>query len=66
MSLLRRLVERKLEERTKQATQAIMGGLPSFADYRYHVGYSRGMYDLFEDISPLLRHPEDDDMEEGR
>lgn len=46
---------RDLDIRTKEI---VINGVQTFDEYRYHIGYLRGMWDLMEEIDPLLKDPD--------
>ena len=35
--------------------ETIINGVQTFDEYRYHIGYLKGMWDLMEDIDPLVK-----------
>jgi hypothetical protein len=55
---LNELVQRRYTDRFKRTQETIINGLPTFEEYRYSIGYLRGMWDLMEDIHPLLKDPD--------
>lgn len=63
---LEELVRRKHTERFKGVQEGIINGCKDWAEYRYLIGYLRGMYDFLADIEPYLRTNDNWDEEEGR
>ena len=55
---LNELVQRRYTDRFKRTQETIINGLPTFEESRYSIGYLRGMWDLMEDIHPLLKDPD--------
>ena len=56
MATLEQVLRDKLTERFKRTQEAIIGGGPQdFSQYRYMVGYLRGVYDAIDDILPICR-----------
>lgn len=64
MATLQEVVRKKWVERDRAMKEIIINGVPDFSEYRYHIGYLRGMWDLMDDIDHLLKDP--DSAEEGR
>lgn len=58
MATLKDLVERRYKERDIHIKESVINGVQTFDEYRYHIGYLRGMWDLMQDIAPLLKDPE--------
>lgn len=56
------LIRRKHTERFKSVQEGVINGCRDWAEYRYLVGYMRGMYDFMADIEPYLKSQ--DDLEE--
>lgn len=65
MATLQEVVRKKWVERDRMMKEVIINGVSDFTEYRYSIGYLRGMYDLMEDIDTLLKDPDSAD-EEGR
>ena len=64
MATLRSILKDKYRERVEFITQQLVGGrAANHAEYRYIVGYLRGMYDLWEDFEPLLQRDEQAEIE---
>lgn len=64
---LQEVVRDKYAKRYKETQEIIINGVRDWEAYRFSVGYLRGMWDLMEDIYPLLRDPDElMDEQEGR
>lgn len=55
---LHEIVAKRYGERFRNTQEIIINGVQSFEEYRFHIGYLRGMWDLIADIEPLLKDPE--------
>lgn len=67
MATLEELVKKKFNERWTTRKEVILNGdVADWSEYRYTVGYIKGMYDLMADISPLIRDPDEAGDFDGR
>lgn len=65
MATLQEVVRKKYRERYQEMMERVINGVPQdYAEYRRSIGYLRGMWDLMEDIDPLVKDP--DSADEGR
>ncbi len=64
MATMRQLMLDRWKERHRSTTELIVNGVRDWAEYRYQIGYLRGMYDLVhEDLDPVLQKLEAMDLE---
>lgn len=64
MATMRQLMLDKWVERDRVYKEAVINGARDWAEYRYLIGYLRGMYDfVHEDLDPLLRKLEQMEFE---
>ncbi len=64
---LENVCRKKFNELYRERQQVIINGVPEWSEYRYQIGYLRGMFDLYAELERYLKNPDDiEDAEEGR
>lgn len=59
MATMRQLMMERWKERDRRFKEVVINGAKDWAEYRYMLGYLRGMYDLVhEDLDPVLQKME--------
>lgn len=67
MATLKTVVRERLTELFKTRQEAVINGVETFEEYRYQIGYLRGVYDAMAEALPLIERMDfDGDDEEGR
>ncbi len=65
MATLKTVVRDRLNELFRSRQEVVINGVENFAEYRYQIGYMRGVYDSIDLIIPLLDRIEEEE-DEGR
>lgn len=68
MATLKTVVRDRLNDVFKQHQEVIINGVSDWPEYRYQIGYLRGIYDAMAIVMPLIERTEydNDDEDEGR